>query len=137
MLQKLKTKINDFLWTNRVVKRVCKSLFVKKCYFTGFQEQRKKIDPRYTNPLYPEFIDRRKDSRLRPIYETRPTSICGEHPLYKYIMLIGIIATIFFLALVVLYLRPPKIDVEKPAPKTIILGFSHDHNSRFEMNGYA
>lgn len=122
MFEGLKTKINNFLWTNNLVKRICGILFVRECYFTGFQERRKKIDPRYTNPLYPEFIDRRKNSRLRPVYETKPASICSEHPLYKYVILIGIIATIFLFVLCILFFCPSTEDEKKPSFKTIIIG---------------
>jgi len=121
MFERLKTKFNGFLWKSNLVGRICKIFFVKECYFNGFQEQRKKIDPRYTNPLYPEFIDRRKNSRLRPVYETKPSSICREHPLYKYMILIGLIVAFFLLCLAILYLSPSMEEVKKVAPKTVII----------------
>ncbi len=122
MFERLKTKFNHLLWNSGLVRRVCRILFIKEGYFVGFQEQRKKIDPRYTNPLYPEFIDRRKHSRLRPVYETKPSSICREHPLYNYIILIGIIVAFFLMCIAIIYLCPSMEEVKKIPPKTVIYG---------------
>ncbi|MFH1076566.1 MAG: hypothetical protein V1753_06970 [Pseudomonadota bacterium] len=121
MLTKIKTKVNKFLWTNKYIQKVCSALFVKECFFEGLDEKRTRVDPRYTNPLYPEFISQRNElGLLKPVYQKKPASITAEHPLYKYVIALGLISAILFLCLSILYFRPSSDDVTRKTPKTFI-----------------
>lgn len=60
------------------------------------KDRRRAIDPRYRNPAYPQFCDRRKGERRRPRYEDCE-SLIKEHPNRVWITIIGL-ATAAFLA---------------------------------------
>ena len=58
------------------------------------KDRRKCVDPRYRNPLYPAFVDRRKGERRKPDYDQKDLLI-QEHPLRKWIVVIGLLAALF------------------------------------------
>ena len=60
------------------------------------KDRRKHLDPRYRNPDYPEFFDKRKGNRRKPEYETRPSFIT-EHPNRRWVTVIGIMTVSFLL----------------------------------------
>ncbi|MBN1842656.1 MAG: hypothetical protein JW883_10300 [Deltaproteobacteria bacterium] len=65
------------------------------------KDRRKHIDPRYRNPAYPEFCDRRRGERRKPVYEDhRP--LIKEHPDRKWITLVGIVAAVFLMSVSIL-----------------------------------
>jgi hypothetical protein len=59
------------------------------------KDRRRFVDPRYRNPEYPAFRDRRKGQRRKPEYEVC-YPLLKEHPNTKWITVIGL-ATAFFL----------------------------------------
>ncbi len=59
-------------------------------------DRRKYIDPRYRNPAYPEFCDRRKAQRRKPEYETCQPLV-EEHPSKRWITVIGLAAALFLI----------------------------------------
>jgi hypothetical protein len=79
---------------------------MKHAYYTFKQRRsgknrRKYVDPRYRNPDYPEFCDRRKAQRRKPIYEDcRP--FLEEHPNRKWVAVVSIVAAIFLLYVFIL-----------------------------------
>ena len=58
------------------------------------KDRRKYVDPRYRNCLYPAFLDRRKGKRRKPVYE-QVHPLVQEHPLRKWIVVIGLLAAVF------------------------------------------
>jgi len=58
------------------------------------KDRRKCVDPRYRNSLYPAFVDRRKGERRKPVYE-QIHPLIQEHPLRKWIIVIGLLAALF------------------------------------------
>ena len=58
------------------------------------KDRRKYVDPRYRNSLYPAFVDRRKGERRKPHYE-QVDLLIQEHPLRKWIVVIGLLAALF------------------------------------------
>jgi len=97
------------------------------------KERRKHIDPRYRNPAYPEFVDRRIDDRRKPPYEDIAPLI-KEHPVRKWKVLIGVLIAlflicVFFFTNLILSRTCPYETVRK---RTITLGYQQDetiHNS--------
>ena len=60
----------------------------------GGKDRRKYVDPRYRNFLYPAFVDRRKGERRKPVYE-QLYPLVQEHPIRKWIVVIGLLAAVF------------------------------------------
>lgn len=58
------------------------------------KDRRKYVDPRYRNCLYPTFLDRRKGERRKPEYD-QIGPLIQEHPLRKWIVVIGAVAAVF------------------------------------------
>jgi hypothetical protein len=58
------------------------------------KDRRQYVDPRYRNHLYPAFIDRRKGERRKPDYN-QIQSLIQEHPLRKWIIVLGVAVAIF------------------------------------------
>ena len=52
------------------------------------------MDPRYSNPAYPQLVDRRKGERRKPIYE-KHFPFVQEHPQRKWILIISVLVVIF------------------------------------------
>lgn len=91
------------------------------------KDRREYIDPRYRNPAYPEFCDRRKGERRKPVYEDVQPFI-KEHPIRKWIILIGIVAAffliyIFFFTNLIVNKKTPGEPVRK---HTITIGYDKD-----------
>lgn len=89
--------------------------------------RRKHIDPRYRNPAYPEFVDRRKGERRKPTYEDSPPLI-KEHPTRKWVFLIGVMVTVFlayvfFFTNLIVCKKCPDMTVRQ---RTITLGYYQD-----------
>jgi hypothetical protein len=60
------------------------------------KDRRRFLDPRYRNPQYPSFCDRRKQHRRRPEYEKHDRLI-QEHPNKRWITVIGVAMAFFLL----------------------------------------
>jgi len=60
-------------------------------------DRRKTIDPRYRNPAYPQFVDRRKCNRRRPAYDC-VACVVSEHPNARLVTTIGVLAGVFLLS---------------------------------------
>jgi hypothetical protein len=58
------------------------------------KDRRKHVDPRYRNAFYPAFLDRRKGERRKPDYG-QIDPLIQEHPLRKWIVVIGVVAAVF------------------------------------------
>jgi len=91
------------------------------------KDRRKHIDPRYRNPAYPEFVDRRRGDRRKPIYEDS-SPLAKEHPTRKWIVLIGVIIAVFlayafFFTNLIVYRKCPDTRVRQ---RTITLGYYQD-----------
>ena len=74
------------------------------------KDRRKTIDPRYRNPAYPNFVDRRKYDR-RKWDGDGVTCVVSEHPDSRLVMSIGIMTVIFVLSVFFL----STLNVEKVA----------------------
>jgi len=74
------------------------------------KDRRKTIDPRYRNPAYPEFVDRRRGDRRRPAEEGMDC-VVTEHPDSQLVTTIGVLAGLFLLSLFFL----TTIDVDQMA----------------------
>ncbi len=93
------------------------------------KDRRKHIDPRYRNPAYPEFVDRRKGERRKPTYEDS-SPLVKEHPRRKWVILIGVIVTVFlayvfFFTNLIVSRKCPDTTVRK---RTITLGYYQDES---------
>lgn len=119
-IKKLKTSVNRFLSRKNTVGRLCTSFFAKERPCAGLRERRKKIDPRYTNSQYTEFVDRRKHSEIYPLPDPALSSVCREHPVYNHIMVLGIIAAFLLLLVAMFCLSPSTEDIREITPKTIM-----------------
>lgn len=60
------------------------------------KDRRRYIDPRYRNPEYPQFFDRRQGERRKPEYECRQPLI-KEHPDRKWLTVIGLAMAVFLI----------------------------------------
>jgi len=58
------------------------------------KDRRRYIDPRYRNPAYPQFDDRRLGERRSPVYD-EIEAIVKEHPSRKWIAVLGIAVAAF------------------------------------------
>jgi hypothetical protein len=58
------------------------------------RDRRVRMDPRYRNPAYPQFHDRRKRDRRKPTYED-VSPFVQEHPERKWILIISVLVVIF------------------------------------------
>ena len=74
------------------------------------KDRRKTIDPRYRNPAYPNFVDRRKCDR-RKWDGDGVTCVVSEHPDSRLVMSIGIMTVLFVLSVFFL----STLNVEKVA----------------------
>ncbi|MBW2108245.1 MAG: hypothetical protein JRI36_06235 [Deltaproteobacteria bacterium] len=72
--------------------RVCPDGFFRQR--RSGKDRRKAIDPRYRNPAYPEFRDRRKGERRRPEYEDCQPLI-KEHPNRMWVTMVGLAMAVF------------------------------------------
>ncbi len=90
----------------------------------GGKDRRKYIDPRYRNPAYSRFVDRRTVERRKPVYdEVHP--FVKEHPLKRWTIVISILVA-GFLAYVFLFsnlIASKRSSQERPRKGSIILGF--------------
>jgi hypothetical protein len=60
------------------------------------KDRRIRIDPRYRSAAYPEFVDRRKADRRILLYGGA-SSLTREHPIPKWVFLIGAVVSIFLI----------------------------------------
>jgi hypothetical protein len=86
-------------------------------------DRRKRIDPRYRNPSYPQFVDRRQEARREPTYEDVHPFV-QEHPHRKWIMIISVLVVIFltYLFFFTNILATNKTDQKQRHQGTIVLG---------------
>lgn len=131
MLKIVKNKILD-----RLKGKVMASLEDRK-ERRGGKDRRKHIDPRYRNPAYPKFVDRRKGERRKPTYEDFPPLI-KEHPRRKWVISIGVIIAvflvyIFFFTNLIVCRKCPDTTVRK---RTITLGYHQDHRTN-DVSAFA
>jgi len=87
------------------------------------RDRRQRIDPRYRNPAYPRFVDRREEERRKPSYEDVEPFV-KEHPHRKWIMIIGVLVVIFltYVFFFTNFLATNKGTQENDHPGTIVLG---------------
>ena len=88
-------------------------------------DRRQCMDPRYRNPAYPTFQDRREGERRKPTYDDVPPFV-KEHPQRKWVLVISVImvlflAYIFFFTNLVVNNRNLE---EKRQQGTIVLGYN-------------
>jgi hypothetical protein len=62
------------------------------------RDRRRHIDPRYRNPAYLGFVDRRKGERRQPVYEDA-CPLIREHPTRRWITRIGVVVALVFVYL--------------------------------------
>ncbi len=62
------------------------------------RDRRKYLDPRYRNPAYPAFVDRRKGERREPVYD-HVSPFVREHPLKKWVVIVSILVAAFLTCL--------------------------------------
>jgi hypothetical protein len=62
------------------------------------RDRRKYLDPRYRNPAYPVFVDRRETQRRRPVYDDI-SPLVKEHPFRKWLVIISILVAVFLACL--------------------------------------
>lgn len=88
------------------------------------KDRRQCLDPRYRNCLYPAFLDRRKGERRKPVYDQLDPLI-QEHPLQKWIVVIGVVVAIFltYLFLFTNFTVGRKSWEEKGRTQTITIGY--------------
>ncbi len=60
------------------------------------KDRRKHVDPRYRNPSFLQFVDRRMGDRRKPVYEEVHPFV-KEHPLERWIIIIGILVVAFLM----------------------------------------
>ena len=65
------------------------------------KDRRKTIDPRYRNPAYPDFVDRRKRDRRKLVCDA-VNCLVSEHPDSRLITTIGIVTAILLLSIFLL-----------------------------------
>ena len=88
------------------------------------KDRRKHIDPRYRNPVYREFVDRRKGEKRKPIYEEGDRFL-KEHPIRKWIVVIAIVVTAFltYIFFFTNFIVSKKCTEERRRKGTITLGY--------------
>jgi hypothetical protein len=62
------------------------------------KDRRQYVDPRYRSPAFPEFVDRRRGQRRRPVYED-PCHLIREHPARRWVTRIGFVVVLLFMYL--------------------------------------
>jgi len=98
------------------------------------KDRRKHIDPRYRNPAYPEFVDRRQGERRKPVYED-PRHLIREHPAGKWITRIGLVVALLlvYLLLFTNLIVSKKVAEGTDRKCTITLGCVESHSQHFAM----
>jgi hypothetical protein len=91
------------------------------------KDRRKHIDPRYRNPAYPEFVDRRKGERRKPVYDDVHPFV-KEHPIRKWIIVVGIMVAAFLTYVFLftnLFVSQKRME-EKDRKGTLFIGYAGD-----------
>lgn len=93
------------------------------------KDRRQHIDPRYRNPVYPEFVDRRKAQRRNPTYEEGDRYL-KEHPIRKWIVVIAILVAAFltYVFFFTNFIVSKKCIEERPRKATITLGYDFEND---------
>ncbi len=88
------------------------------------KDRRKCIDPRYRNRLYSAFVDKREGERRKPDYE-EVGPLVQEHPLGKWIVVIGVLVMIFltYLFLFTNFTVSKKLREERGRTRAITIGY--------------
>jgi len=62
------------------------------------KDRRRHIDPRYRNPAYLGFVDRRRGQRRQPVYE-ETSPLIREHPARRWTTRVGVMVALLFVYL--------------------------------------
>lgn len=98
------------------------------------KHRRQHIDPRYRNPAYPEFVDRRKTQRRKPTYEEGDRFL-KEHPIRKWIVVIAILVAAFltYVFFFTNFIVSKKCTEERPRKATITLGYDFEKDAGYHI----